>query len=79
MALHMMQAEDGAGRAHQRARDDQHRVVEREADARAAQPGVVVEHADHHRHVGPADGDDQRHAEHEAEQHDEPEPSLWQQ
>ena len=51
----------------QRAGDDQHRVVQREADARRRPARVAVEHRDHHRHVGAADRDDDQHAQHEGD------------
>jgi hypothetical protein len=49
---------DRARRSHQRAGDDQHRVVEREADASRRPPGVAVQHRNHHRHIGPANRND---------------------
>jgi hypothetical protein len=61
-------AQDRARRAHQRAGDDQHAVVQREADARRRPAGVAVEHRHHHRHVGAADRDDQRDADDEGQQ-----------
>ena len=57
--------EDGAGRAHQRAGDDQHRVVEREADARRRPARIAVQHRHHHGHVRAADRGDDHHAQHE--------------
>ncbi|GBD42488.1 hypothetical protein HRbin39_01882 [bacterium HR39] len=60
--------EDGAGGADQRTGDDQAGVVQGEADARGRPSRVAVEHGDHHRHVGAADGDDEQHAKREGEQ-----------
>ena len=65
--------QDRARGADQRAGDDEREVAQREADARRRPARIGVEHRHHHRHVGAADGDDQRHAEHEGDQHDQPE------
>ena len=62
--------EDGAGRADERARDDQDRVLEHEAGHRHRRAGEGVEERDHDRHVGPADRQDHRDAEHERSGHD---------
>ena len=55
--------QDRAGRADQRAGDDQRRIAEREADAGGGPARIGVQHRDHDRHVGAADRDDQQHAE----------------
>ncbi len=55
-------AEDRAGRADQRAGDDQRRVLEREAERRGRPAGIGVQHRDDDRHVGAADRDDEHHA-----------------
>ena len=65
--------EDRARRAHQRAGDDQRGVLQREADARRRPAGIGIQHRDHHRHVGAADGNDQGDAEDEARAGDRPE------
>jgi len=58
--------------SHERARDDQHRVVERKADARRGPSAVGIEHRNHHRHVGATDRDNDQHAEHKGQsQHEE--------
>ncbi len=67
--------QDRAGRADQRADDDQQVVAEHEARGRRGPARVAVEHRDDHRHVGAADGHDHVHAEqqrdhgHEDERH----------
>ena len=66
-------AEDGARRAHQRARDDQGQVAEREADAGRRPARIGVQHRHDNRHVGAADRHDEQHAERQRRQHDEPE------
>src|SRR5690606_39374884 len=53
----------------QRTGDDQHRVVQREADAGRRPARVAVEHGYHHRHVGAAEGDDDQHADDEGQGH----------
>ena len=53
--------QDGARAADQRAGDDQHAVVQREADAGRGPARIAVEHRHHHRHVGAADRDDDQH------------------
>ena len=47
--------EDGAGRAHQRAGDDQQVITQHKARRRCRPARVGVEHRDHHRHVRTAD------------------------
>src|SRR3984885_4616166 len=47
--------QDRAGRADQRAGDDQRRIAERKADAGGGPAGIGVQHRDHDRHVGAAD------------------------
>ena len=68
--------EDRARRADERSRDDEQRVVQREADARRRPSRIAVQHRDHDRHVGAADRDDDQHAEHERDRrhHDEGRP-----
>jgi len=61
--------EDRAARAYQRAGDDQHRVVQREADTGGRPARIRVEHRHHHRHVRTADGDDDQHADDERQRH----------
>ena len=56
-------AEDRAARADQRAGDDQQVVGQHEAGGRRGPARVAVEHRDHDRHVGAADGHDQVDAE----------------
>ena len=65
-------------RADQRAGDDQHRIVEREADARRRPARIAVQHRDHDRHVGAADRDDDQKAQQERERrhHDERQPIV---
>ena len=58
--------EQRSRRADERARDDQRVVVEHEAGARGRQARERVQHRDHDRHVGAADGDDQQHSEQRA-------------
>ena len=58
--------EDRAGRADQRAGDDQGEVAEGEADARRRPAGIGVQHRDDDRHVGAADRDDDQAAEQRA-------------
>ena len=53
---------DGARGTHQRTGNDQHAVVQAEANARSRPTGVAVEHGHHHRHVSAADRDDDEHA-----------------
>ena len=53
-------AEDRAGRADQRAGDDQRDVLQREAERGGGPAGVRVEHRDDDRHVGAADRDDEQ-------------------
>ena len=65
--------EDRAGRADQRAGDDQRRIAQREADAGRGPSRIGIEHRDHDRHVGAADRDDDQHAEQEGQQRDRPE------
>ena len=57
--------QDRARRADERSRDDEQRVVQREADAGGRPPGVAVQHRDDDRHVGTADRDDDQHPENE--------------
>ncbi len=59
--------QDRARGADQRAGDDQHRIVERKADARRRPARVAVQHRDHHRHVGAADRNDEQETEQEGE------------
>jgi hypothetical protein len=66
-------AQDRARAAHQRAGNDQHAVVQAEADARRRPARVAVEHGHHHRHVGAADGDDDQHAQHKGQRQQQPE------
>ena len=66
------EGEDGAGAAHQAAGNDQHAVVEAEADAGRGPARIAVEHGHHDGHVGAADGDDQRHAQHESQDYGRP-------
>jgi hypothetical protein len=65
--------EQGARRADERAADDQGRVVEHEPRRRGRQPGARVQERDDHRHVGPADRDDEQDADGEADDRDGPE------
>ena len=58
--------EDQAGRTVQRPGGDQQFVVEHEAHRHGRQAGVGVQQRDHGRHVGPADRDNQHHAEGQA-------------
>ncbi|MNN12920.1 hypothetical protein D3C81_1259300 [compost metagenome] len=50
------------GRTHQGAGNDQHRVVQREADTCRSPARVAVEHRHHDRHVGATNRDDDQHA-----------------
>ena len=61
-------AQDGARAADQGTGDDQHRVLQREADARRRPARVGVQHRDHDRHVGAADRDDQQEADREGQE-----------
>ena len=54
-----------------RAGGDQQLVVEHEAHRHGRQTGVGVQQRDHRRHVGPADRDDQQHAERQRQQNDD--------
>ena len=68
--------QDRARRSDERSRDDEQRVVQREADAGRRPPGVAVQHRDHDRHVRAADRNDDQHAQHEGDHghHDERHP-----
>ncbi len=70
--------ENGAGRADKGPGDDEHGVVEGEADARCGPAGIAVEHRDHHRHVRAADGNDEQDAEREGEnRHEEEDETVF--
>ena len=62
IALHMMYDRIAPDEPTSEPGDDQHRVVQREADARRRPARVAVEHRHHHRHVRAADRDDDQHA-----------------
>ena len=64
--------QDRARGADQRAGDDQQVVLQREADARRRPAGVAVQHRDDHRHVRPADRQDQQEAQRQRDQNDDP-------
>ena len=66
-------AQDRARAADQGAGDDQRGVAQGEADAGRRPSGIGVQHRDHHRHVGAADGNDQGDAEDEGQARDRPE------
>ena len=55
--------EDEAGRAVERAGDDQHLAIEHEAEQRGREAGVGVQERDDRRHVRAADGRDQQDSE----------------
>ena len=59
--------QDRAAGAHQGTGDDQHRVVQRETDARRCPAGIAIEHRHHHGHVGAANRDDDQHTQHEGQ------------
>ena len=68
--------EDRAGRADQRAGDDQRGIAEREADAGRRPARIGIQHRDHHRHVGAADRDDDQDAERQRDEGDKPEGEM---
>ena len=61
------------GRTYQRAGDDQSQVLDGEADAACRPAGIAVQHGDDHRHVRPADRDDQQKAQSDSQPRNQPE------
>ena len=68
--------EDRAGRADQRARDEQQRVAEHVAAGRDREAGERVEQRDHDRHVRAADRQHEQHADERARSDDEQPPAV---